>query len=396
MPNNPFSGNLLRNFTVEFLDATLSDFWNTSKEYRSIKNKMFEDNSFHTITKILESKAGENVDKQKLDAILFNDLAWVVPDNHFIYLFDTPDDIVKIKDAINGKTNSLDRPIHHSSLDKEAFQLVSMRQENNSLVLLFRNGYTKDEDTKKTIFFIACEYNFTKKTFIIKIRENFRQNAQKKRRELISEIFTFIKDLTPTITYIRKTKKEIKDQIYKLFKNETEKAESIIKSKLPLKEQILDKEIEEFNMHKLKLVSPETLESNNKIIKYMYFQNIAQNLELGNFSDRYIFAFSFHDGNTTRSVTRDSLRKHIYSKKLYWNLKSLVTEKTKVDEISIYYRINKKNYKLPPLRSNFTGLEVTIKEFHGSFMIDYYNNKRRDFERKMKSEFVLYELEEYL
>lgn len=396
MTTSPFSGNLLRNFTAEFLDDTLSTFWSTSKEYRSIKNKLFEDNSFFTITKLLETKDGDKVDKQKLEGILFNELTWVLPDNHFVYFFETPDNIDKIKNVINGKTNSLDRPIHYSSKDLEELQLVSIRQENDSLVLLFRYGYTKDDDTKKTIFFIGCEYNFSRQTFIIKMRETFRQNAGKNRRELLTNIFQYLKDLTPTVSYKKKAKKEIKNQIYKLFLAETKKAEQVIETSLPIPEQTLDSEIHNFIKNSLKLTSEEDLESNQKIVKYMYFQNIAQNLISGKFKDRYIFAFSFHDGNTTRSVTRDAKRQHIYGKKLYWNLKSLVTDKTKVDEISMYFRINRQNFKLPPLSNNYTGLEVSIREYQNSYMIDYYNNSRRDSERRMKSEFLLHELESYL
>ncbi|MFJ3386876.1 hypothetical protein [Lysinibacillus sp. Ag94] len=396
MITNPFSGNLLRNFTADYLHNTLSSYWKTAKEYNKLKTNMFVDNSFLTITRILESKDGEVVDKEKLDKTLFNELTWVLPDNHFIYFFETDDNINRIKNVIDDKTNALDRPIHYSSTEYEELQLVSIRQEDDSLVLLFRYGFTRNEETKKTIFFIACEYNFSRKTFIIKMRDTLRSNAGKNRRSLISEIFGYVKELTPTVTYKRKAKKEIKNQIYQLFLTETKKAEEIIQDSLPIPETTLDIDIQAFILDILNLKSEDDLESNLKIVKYMYFQNVAQNLNSKTFTDRYIFAFSFHDGNTTRSVTRDAKRQHIYGKKLYWNLKSLVTEDTKVDEISMYFRINKQNYKLKPLSNNFIGLEVTIREFQGSYMVDYYNNIRRDSERRMKSEFLLHELEQYL
>lgn len=396
MTNNFFSGHLLRNFTADFLHTTLATFWDTPKEYKSIKNKMFEDNSFLTISKILDDKVGEVVDKQKLDEILFNELVWTIPDNHFIYFFDSPDSIDRIKDTINSKTHTLNMPIYRVPTDVDDLQLVSMREDNDSLILLFRNGFTKDEDAKKTIFFISCEFNFTRKTFIIKIRDTFRHNAGKNRRELLYNIIDYMKDLTPSVSYIRKNKKEIKNKIYNLFINETKKAEEIILSKLPINETSLDSKIHDFVLNNLNLTSLDDLDSNQKIIKYMYFQNVAQKLSSKHFYNRYIFAFSFHDGKTTRSVTRDSHRQHIYAKKLYWNLKSLVTDDTKVDEVSIYYKINKHNYKLPPLENNFAVLEVSIREFQGSYMIDFYNNIRQDSERRLKGEFILHELEEYL
>ncbi|WBF54868.1 hypothetical protein HXV90_02855 [Lysinibacillus sp. JK80] len=103
MITNPFSGNLLRNFTAEYLHKTLSSYWKTEKEYTKLK-VMFEDNSFLTITKILESKDGKVVDKEKLDKTLFNELTWVLPDNHFIYFFETEESINRIKNVINDKT----------------------------------------------------------------------------------------------------------------------------------------------------------------------------------------------------------------------------------------------------------------------------------------------------
>lgn len=394
--STPYSGNLLRNFTASYLDETISKFWGNPKEYHALKRKTFESNSFLTIEKIMKDKLKHGFDDSKLDEILFNELTYILPDNHFIYSFDTQVTQQGIVKRINDKTNTLNKKIYNSNLNKEELQLVSIREENDKLVLLFRNGYTKNEDEKKTVFFIACEFNFTQKTFIIKLRETLRKNSKILRRTVIQDIFDYLKVLLIDVSITGKTEKTIKENIYDLFSKESSSAEALITAKLPITEKILDKNISEFITKNLNLTEPSSLDSNCKIIKAMYYQNVAKTIDSKTFSNRYIFAFSFFDGSTTKSITRDSKRNHIYGKDLYWSLRGVVHKETKVDELSIYYKINRINYKIAPVGNNFIPFEVTLREFYGSFMVDFYNTNRRDPERRIKSEFIIFELGKYL
>lgn len=402
LPTFHYSGNLLRNFTTTFLDELISrfDYWKNPKEYHALKRKEFYQTSFITVSNIIEDMLKNGFDDTELDSKLFNELAWILPDTHFIYRFDSDKTQSEIVDIINKKTHSLNKSIISRNIlsHPDSLQLVSLRQEGTSVILLLRNGYTKDEEEKKTVFFITCELDFDKKNFILKIRETHRKNKKISQRALLQYVLKYINDIVVDISIIAKSDKVIKEKIYELFKEETERAEKIITTKLPIPLPKLEKNISDFVINNLNLKDTDSLSANCNIIKSMYYQNIAKEIDSKVFQDRYIFAFLFFDCTTTRSITRDAKRNHIYAKDLYWSLKSIVNKETKVDEISIYYKINNKDYRLPAVGDNFIGLEVTIKEFCGSFMIDYYrnNNRTRDPKRRMKSEFIIHELRKYL
>lgn len=393
-----YSGHILRNFTANFLDQYIGSFWPSPKEYRSAKSKIFETNSFITISQLLEDVIKDTTNKQLIDTTLFNELAWILPDNHFLFRFKSTKSQSQIVNAINKKTGTLDKPIYHISnlSNRDELQIVSVREKKDSLIILFRNGYTVNEDDKKTLFFISCEFNFKRETFIIKMRETHRKNSKIPKRLVIEKIINFIQKHIIDLNIEIKTDTAVKGKIYEMFTNESDNAEAIITKKLPIKLGNLENMIQEFVKKNLNLNDIDSFQSNCKIIKSMYYQNIAKGIDSSAFHNRHIFAFSFFDGTTTKSITRDAKRNHIYGKDLYWSLKSIVHKETKVDEISIYYKINKQDYKIPAIGTNFLGLEVTIREFFGSFMIDFYNTNRRDPERRIKSEFITYELDKYL
>lgn len=391
-----YSGYLLRNFKANFLDDFLSSIWDDPKEYHRIKKKYFEVNSFNTISKILEHKIkNEKFNDTVLENKLFEELAWTLPDLHFIYKFETKKTIEQVVNIINAKTACLNKPIHTQLQNETELKLVSLRIQYNKAVLLFRKGYTDNEEDKKTIFFISCELDFSKSTLIIKMRETLRKHSKIPKREIINEVLNYINKTCSDIDIRMKSAPAIKRQIYEIFTTETKAAESILISHIPVKISILDYKIKDFVLNGLNLNESH---ANQETIKSLYFKNIAQSAPTYIFKDRYIFAFTFNDGTTTRSITRDHKRNHIYGKDLYWSLRSIVHNECKVEEISMYYKINSQDYKNPPIGRNFLPLEVTIKEFHGSFMIDYYNNYKnfRDQERRYKSEFIIYELEKYL
>lgn len=390
-----YSGQVLRNFTAQFLDEVLGAMWGDPKSYRSQKRKSFRRNSFITIEELLQNKIKEGFDISAFDNILFNELAWILPDNHFIYMFETSKDITQVSSELNAKTKTFNKPIYNRGENADELQLVSTRQENDTLLLLFRNGLTENEEDKKTIFFIVCELNFTRKTFIIKMRETLRKNSKIPQRTILENILLSTKTLIKDFNLIVRTDKYIKGKIYEMFSNESSYAEKVISQHLPIKNDMLEKIITDFVTVNLDLKDPINLESNCNIIKSMYYQNIAKTVDSKVFNQRYIFAFSFFDGTTTKSITRDAKRNHIYGKDLYWNLKNIVHRETFVNELSMYFKINKTNFKAKPIGKNFIGLELTIREFYGSFMIDFYTD-RRDPERRFKSAFIVYELEKYL
>lgn len=399
-----YTGQLLRNFTTGFLDNYLKDLkiiWETEEDYYKERREKFKDNGIVTISKILNNLCENSWDDKVFEKILFNELTSILPDRVCLYNFSTDYSIDGFLEQIDriGLIEYVNRPIYSRVSDTDPINLVSIRKKEQSVIFLFRNGLTNNEENKNAIFFTTCEINFEYKFFNFKYRETFRKNSKKPANTLIKNSIDFMEDLLKDSIKISVDDKAdvVKEKLYKLFLEETSKADKVIYDKLPLKEIDLEKKINVFLEEELNLSNddPSIYKQNLEKVKYMYCSNIAKELNNSDFKNRHIFAYSFYDGTTTRSITRDSKRDHIYSRDLYWSLKSTVTKEAKINEISLYYKINQANYKLEPLRKNFMGLEITFKAKFGGLMIEYYT-KTRDMNRSLKHGFTLYELRRYL
>lgn len=398
-----YSGNLLRNFTSTFLDnylKNIKELWKEPKEYYLVKESKNKENRYLAISEVIEEAFTNGYNDSNFEKTLFNEISCILPDRHCVYSFSSEHTMLELREKNPVISNFLNKPIYSriNKLKNNDLQVVSTRFEQNSLIILLRNGYTKNEDDKKAIFFITCEMNFEHNLFIIKFREVFRKNSKIAPRKLIDTIISYITSLFNASTIkvlIEENNESIKKKLFELFSVETTRADALILERLPIPEKELDSKIENFIISNLKLTDDEFYIRNFKKIKSMYCHNVATTIDNSLFNKRHIFAYTFFDGTTTRSITRDSKREHIYARDLYWSLKSTVTKEGKISEISLYYKINKSNVKEEPVGENFLGLEVTFKAAYGGLLINYYTNFR-DPERRKKSEFTLFELKKYL
>ncbi|MEK8198381.1 hypothetical protein [Lysinibacillus sp. FSL M8-0134] len=398
-----YSGKLLRNFQVNILDSILNDYHPDPKEYRRIRNQYPGTRGWEVISDIINKlKTEDGFDDSKLEERLFTDLTENIPDNYYIYDFVHSKTYEEIVAEFKKNTALLNTPIYTFDIrDRDSLQIVSIRlkEKEKKIIILLRYGYTYGEEsnTNSLIFFIPCVLDFHNKMLIIKFREIHRKKSKKKINKLLPQVINCIKNLNDDFTFNGYGKKKIHSTLYEMFKVESARAEKLIKSSSDSHtDEELNNNINTFLTKQLSIpASSKEIESYTNRIKSIYYQNIASQLEEISFGNRYMFAFAFFDGLSTKSTTRDAGRFNVYNKKLYWTLKDLIHTEQKITELSMYYKFNPKNFDAEIEGENFYFVEATLKESYGSLMIDFYKNKF-DSTRGIRNGYVISEIKKYL
>lgn len=396
-----YSGKLLRNFQVNVLDDIMNCYHPDPKEYRKLRNQYPGTRGWEVISDIINKLITENgFDHTKLEERLFNDLTNNIPDNYYIYDFSHSKSYEEIVNELQKNTTFFNKPIYTFDIEnKDSLQLVSIRLKDNKITILLRYGYTYGEEssTDSLIFFIPCVLDFQNNMLIIKFREIHRKKSKKKVNQLLPQIISTIKKLNDDFVFNGYGKKKIHSLLYKMFKNESVRAEEIMKKSSKIfTDDELNTYINNFLTKQLAIPKDaDDFESYTNRIKSIYYQNIASLLKEISFGNRYMFAFAFFDGLSTKSITRDAGRFNVYNKKLYWSLKDLIHTEKKITELSMYYKFNPKNFDAEIEGDNFYFVEATYKESYGSLLIDFYNNKF-DSTRGIRNGYVISEIKKYL
>ncbi|QMT16122.1 hypothetical protein H1Q58_08990 [Planococcus maritimus] len=390
-----FSGHLLRNFQVDYLDSIVCEF---VENYKKLRREDLGENGWIKVANIINDNIKNPKELRDLDRVLFEQLVYVLPDKHYLLHLEIEEeeDISSISDKLKEKNLPINKNLLNGDSTNDNLQLVSVRQESDELIFLFRAGYTKDDSDRKTIFFIPCILDFKNKLCIIKIREVFRRKTSLNNRTILSLITKEINHYCDSIHLFAYNKETIHSNLYTMFKEESDRAEKIIKDHSKAYTEVeLNKLVKSFIDEELKIQDPALLRSYVERIKSIYYQNEAHTLPTNTFKNRFMFAFAFFDGISTRSITRDSARNHVYHKKLYWTLKDLIHDEKKISEVSMYYKFDPDNFKNVNVTKDFWYTEVTFKESNKAYLIEYYLGSR-DPDRRLKSEFIIQEFKKYI
>lgn len=388
-----FSGHLLRNFQVDYLDATVGKY---ITNYSKLKREDIGENGWIKVSNLINNHISDSKKLKELHQELFEQLVYVLPDNHYLLHLENEDTIKETMKKLRNKNLPFSKTILNGDSKDDSLQIVTIEEDGDEIIILFRAGFTKDGEDNKTIFFIPCILDFKNNVCLIKIRESFRRKTKYKNRFLLKEITRTINQLCDSVHVYAYNKEDIYSNLYVMFKKESDDAEEIIKTQSKrYSETELNKLVKSFIESDLKVQDPSLLRSYIERIKSIFYQNEANNLSSNRFKNRFMFAFSFFDGISTKSSTRDSGRNHVYHKKLYWTLKDLIHDEEKISEVSMYYKFDPSNFKNTKLNANFWFVEVTFKESNDVYLIEYYLGSR-DPDRRKKSEFIIQEFKKFI
>ncbi|WP_375106033.1 hypothetical protein AB9L15_03745 [Lysinibacillus fusiformis] len=397
---NYYSGQLLRNFQVDFLKETLEPYFETKTEF----NKEWCNNpaigGWAKAANIINNDLlFNNKTRVMIENTLYNELFYNAPDEIYVYPVtlinqDVDNALQKLKNMALPIDRSFNTPVQNPS----TFQLFSVKIEKNKINLLYRCGYTTDDEDKKTVFFIPCEIDLTNKIILIKVKDNLKKRSEYKLREILELVFTNIKQLE-FINISTMNPDLIREIFYSMFSDEASRAEEIIKETIGL-ENIERKEqlTIDFLKDSLDIIESPVFSTQINKVMSIYFHQQAKTLLDHEFGNRYLYAFSFYDGLQTKSSTRNTDKSHVYTGNLYWTLKDLIHEKKRIAEISMFYKFNHLNFSSEIAGYDFKHVEINYKESNHGILLDFpnYNKKRRDPERSVKCEYIIWELRKHL
>lgn len=404
MANRFFQPKLLRNFQVYYLKDLLKTFFESPTSFNKAWNESFKENGWLKASEIIETSSVFEIEENilRLEKVFTEEIIKNSSDTLFLF---------PIKKNITWAQNisKLNLPFSTSirgvSEKNKDLSLIKCTQEGDEINFIFQAGTTLDDNNKETIFLIICTLDLKNSFLQIKYKKSHRNKSSFNNRRIFSEVIEYISTLE-IVTVGKFNPSALKSIIFNMFEDESNRADKIIKNNIG-SELVLQHEAE------IALFLKETLNINefnsdyyndykSKMVSIFLHQN-AILMKDADFGDRYLFAFSFYDGYSTRSSTRNNDKNHVYTGNLYWTLKDLIIKKRKMSSISMYYKFSPHDFTFIG-GDNAIGVEVNIKENsslgldEGCFEIDFLNTnkKRRDSLRGVKNDYVISEINRYV
>lgn len=414
-----YNKEFLHNFQIEYLYKIIDKLWKEQKskedfQLSTLLKKRGGDNNWEKISSILnELKDNGKLNDTSLQETLYNEIVHTLPDDIYIYPFKLDENIsAEVIYRSFSQHQRFNLSILHPVAEKSNLTIQTIRKENDKLIILFRLGYGLDKENQKTIFFIPCIIDFNNKMFIIKVKYSVRKKTIYKPLEVVNIILNYMKDWQDNLLISTLLTSEIQSIFFEMFKKESSRAEKIIKEHDSLEPpEDLNNDIIEFLANSLNINQPtnyqdyEDMEefedekadfiTNLNKIKSIYYHDKAKKMSSLSFGNRYMFAFTFFDGISSKSATRNSDKQHVYTGNLYWTLKDLIFTEEKISELSMYYKFDPNDFTINVVGEKFYFVEVNFKEYNGGFLIEFLNRKKRDERREKKYEFIINEFSNY-
>ncbi|MBK4744683.1 hypothetical protein HFP66_01380 [Bacillus sp. A17A.1] len=404
---------LLRNFGVEgltkYLKKQIPDFSKAFKLQTKAK-------SHDKICNILNEKLKLGMDDSSIEGMLFQILVYMQPDKSYYFTLKTN---LKINDAMQHLCKKysriVDRKITESTKDEGS--LVSIRREQERLVLLFKEGIARlGVEEERCNFYVTCIIDFDKKNIEIKLSEHKRRNAGIKLKNVLNKVEKFLKDnltfSTGTESFYLNPQRDgearIHKSLYQLFAKETARSLELIKEKIAelegeqdaeLAEEELKKNVRKYLEEELRLRDSEPYV--NKVLSSKYQDTVTMMSEAEFVNDGgFVFGFTFVDRRITKSSNKNEQNKPVYYSKIYWDLKETVKDYEEICDLGVFWKFNSvdftKSVRETKDSEELSFAEIGLKEIHNVLEIHYYFNKDEDkdflnclMERRAREKYVI-------
>ncbi|UOR12002.1 hypothetical protein [Halobacillus amylolyticus] len=387
MPQS-YTATLLRNLEIThdlkpFLRVDMHDF---NRKYEEITG----DNGWQKMQNLVNQEIEQGrYEDSNLDEFIFNRLVFDKQDHTYVINLESDIDEDELMERYSDSP-AFNRKVAQTIASDE--KVISIRQNGNSVVILYKYesvylGQTED----KANFYTPIILDFDKNSVRIKLRKHYLSRANTNLKGILTHLSHFLNTLDADVSISRYNEATIhSDILYQLYSEESQHAEEVIKANLGgLTETQLNTKIMEFLENDLEIHNPSHYVDR---VTAAFYQDRAMHLPDHLFYEGFIFGFTFFDRQITKSSTRNSNKDPIYKTKLYWNLKDLIHEYEEVSEVSMYWRFNENDFDETPEGEDFSFVEVSIREKYGCLEIHYYNAK----ERRVKEEYVLHRIKEYI
>lgn len=405
---------MVRNFDEkglqQFLQLKISDLPELLKEQKG-------DNLREKICNLLNAKVKLGFDDSDIEGTLFQLLVYEVPERGYYIPLETnlsvANAIARLKDKYSSIIDRKLTEVLHSEED-----LISIRQEQNKIIFLFKKGVAQLGLAKeKCNFYVPCIVDIDKEYMEIKFNQHFQRNAQLRPKGILEDIKKQVTRILSFATssetfFLQQNQKYgeagIHKGLYKMFMEESSRSMGLIKARVAklegeedvnLAEKVLRDNISNYLKNDLKFVNPKPYV--NKVMSTKY-QDTAKEMKEVEFTSNggFIFSFTFIDRKVTKSSNKSAKHKPVYYSRIYWDLKDTVKDYEEISELGIFWKFNKSDFTKQitkdDKKDSLSFVEVGFKEIHNILEIHYYvpSSRSTDFqyslrERRLKEAYVI-------
>lgn len=273
-----------------------------------------------------------------LDDLIFKQMAFEQPNTYKIEKINvsgniTPEVFNQLEDTLNINRSFYDETLT-AMIKVISSRLVVIDNTVSRIIMLVKVGETNDKTmfgVQNVIFNVTIDFDkklistgYHKGSFEKYYNESFAETYEKMIHWLSVNVLANL-----NVTLSEFNEEALKTTLYKMFHELTAPIENKLELALPPN---VDGLIQNF----FDDVGIQLKEKYQKQLYSILFQDYgdAESTEFqeGLYDDGWIFRFGFRDGDFTRATSRTEDQSPVYTSPIYWNLKELINEKTKLTD----------------------------------------------------------------